>query len=209
MVAWKRVPSGGNPELTIWRHDDAAGPYIRVDNPWAEPDPAHNPWSAIITPTLQKMYIDAERAETTGVAWFDLIRRSGNGSFVRAEAAATNSDLTYRTYAVRSSDYKARLDARGIDPGIAALYRLAHMPRYIWVVEAVDRAARKQSLPDVLGEFLLDATTSEHADLQDRGLVGLHLEDLAFTTGPDHHELQQLAVPNAAAYISDLYVRVP
>lgn len=207
IVGWKRVPSPGHPELTLWRHDDAAGPYIRIDDPWQEARPQHRPWSAIITPLLQKMYIDAERAETTGKAWFELLRKSAIGTFRRAEQADAASELTYRAYAVRGTDYKSRLKDRGLDPGVASLYRLAHMPRYVWVVEAVDRAARKLGHPDVLGEFILDATISEHADLRDRGLVALHLEDYAFTAGPDHHELQHLTIANPRAYISDLYAR--
>lgn len=208
MVAWKRTPSAGNPTITLWRHDDAVGPYIRVDDPWNEPLAAHRPWSAIITPMLARMYIDAERAEATGYAWFELLRKSGSGTFPLSTAADASNELTYRTYAVRASDYKARLDHRGLDPSLAALFRLSHMPKHIWVVEAVDRGARSQGRPDVLGEFLLDATTSEYADLRDRGLVALHLEDFAFTAGPDHGEVQQLAVTQPSPYISDLYARV-
>lgn len=207
VVAWKRVPSPGHPELTLWRHDDAAGPYIRIDDPWNEAQEQHKPWAAIIAPLLQKMYIDAERAEATGRAWFELLRRSGNGAFARTEAADAAGQLTYRTYAVRATDYKSRLSVRGMDANLGTLLRLAHMPRYVWVVEAVDREARKAGRPDVLGQFILDATTSEYARLQDRGLIALHLEDFAFTSGPDHHELQQLTLADPQGYISDLYAR--
>jgi hypothetical protein len=207
VVAWDRVPSPGHDELTLWRHDDAAGPYIRVDDPWNEPDKAHHPWASILTPMLQKMYIDAERAETTGQFWLSGVRISPTGNFTQAKRAEQDKDLTYRTFAVLASAYKTRLARRGIDPELARLYRLAHMPRYIWVVEAVDRAARRDGRPDVLGEMIMDATMSEYADMRDAGLVALHLEDFAFTYGPDHRETQSLQVQSTEAYVSDLFAR--
>lgn len=207
VVAWKRTPSPGHGELTLWRHDDAAGPYIRIDDPWKEPCPAHQPWAWILTPMLQKMYIDAERAETTGDHWLSQALASTVGQFVGAKRAAAADKLTYRTFAVLASDYKKRLSKRNIDSELAKLYRLAHMPRYVWIVEAVDRTAREAGQPDVLGEMILDATMSEYADIRDRGLVALHLEDFAFTQGPDHRLTQVLDVGSTEPYISDLLAR--
>lgn len=207
VVAWKRTPSPGHRDLTLWRHDDAAGPYIRVDDPSNEPDPAHRPWANMITPMLPKMYIDAERAEVTGRMWLEQTLDSGNVSGTLAAAAATRGHLTFRTYAVLARDYKQRLAKRGLDPDLARLYRLAHMARYVWVVEAVDRLARQAGQPDVLGEVLLDATMSQYATATDAGVLGLHLEDFAFTSGPDHKQVQILAVQDAVPYLSDLAVR--
>lgn len=200
-------PALAHAELTLWRHDDAVGPYMRIDDPWKEPCPAHQPWAWILTPMPQKMYIDAERAETTGDHWLSQAMESTAGEFVRAKRAADTQKLTYRTFAVLASDYKKRLSKRNIDLELAKLYRLAHMPRYVWVVEAVDRTAREAGLPDVLGEIILDATMSEYADIRDRGLVALHLEDFAFTQGPDHRLTQVLDVELTEPYISDLFAR--
>lgn len=206
VVAWKRSPSAGHPELTVWRHDDSAGPYMRVEDPWDEPAEAHRPWVSVLPPLLSKMYIDAERAENMGRLWLESFAASGTEHPLSAGAQAADA-LTFRTYAVLSNDYKARLFGRGLHPDLVRLYRLAQMPRYIWVIEAVDRVARAAGGPDVLGELLLDATMSEASDFRDPGVVGLRLEMTAFTTGPDHQTLQQLQLPATGPYLSDLFAR--
>lgn len=206
MVAWKREPSIGHGELTVWRHDDAAGPYIRVDDPWDEPLPQHQQWTNVIPPLLNKMYIDAERAENTGRLWLESLAESAADAPLAAAARAADA-LTFRTFAVQSNDYKQRLADRGLHPELVLLYRLAQMPRYVWVIEAVDRKARKAGGPDVLGEIVLDATMSEASDLLDPGVLCAHLETAAFTTGPDHLAVQRVDLPPAGPYVSDLFAR--
>lgn len=205
VVAWKREPSAGHDKLTLWRHDDAAGPYIRVDDPWNEPQRQHQPWASVIPPLLNKMYIDAERAENSGLIWLRSLARSGH--FPLAADADAADALTFRTYAVRANDYKRRLSQRQMDPQLTRLYRLAHMPRYVWVVEAVDRRARDAGKPDVLGELLLDATMSEVTSLLDPGVLAVNLEATAFTTGPDYRVTRHVPLASAALYLSDLHVR--
>ncbi|BBX95631.1 hypothetical protein AWC15_04975 [Mycobacterium lacus] len=71
--------------------------------------------------------------------------------------------LALRTYAIRSNDFKANLEARAIPATIQREYRLARLPRFIWVVEAVDRQLRQAGAPCVVGEAVLDATSSDRA----------------------------------------------
>ncbi|ABK66914.1 hypothetical protein MAV101_09935 [Mycobacterium avium subsp. hominissuis 101] len=71
--------------------------------------------------------------------------------------------LALRTYAIRSNDFKANLDGRALPKTIQREYRLARLPRFIWVVEAIDRQLRQAGEPCVVGEAVLDATSSDHA----------------------------------------------
>lgn len=79
--------------------------------------------------------------------------------------------LALRTYAIRSNDFKANLAARTTSEAIQTEYRLARFPRFIWVVEAIDRQLRKAGKPCVVGEAVLDATSSDH-DPQE---IALHI----------------------------------
>ncbi|GAC1382476.1 MAG: hypothetical protein NVSMB48_13090 [Marmoricola sp.] len=202
VVGWDRTPSGGHDALTIWRHDDARGPYIRVDNPWAEPDPAHNPWRWVLTPLMPRMNLDAERAEATGAAILTLaVKAWANGG--RASVAAASGDLTFRTYAVTSSAYKRRLRARSLDPELVQLYRTTQMPKYVWVVEVVDRIARKKGLPNVMGEVVLDSTHGVPDNLASAGWLCMHVEGTALSRGLDHGTIRKASVSNTSGYLSD------
>lgn len=211
VVAWRRTASAGHTELTLWRHDDARGPYIRVDDPWNEPDPAHDPWRLILTPLMPKMNIDAERAEATGAAWMELMINSWgtmpDGSRSRAAEALANGDLAWRTFAVPSNGFKSRLAIRGLDASLVSLYRTTQMPRYIWVIEAVDRGARSASKPDVLGEIILDSTHASPRKLAISGLLCGHLEATAFSQAPDHTTTQMVSLTRRSHYLGDQIAR--
>lgn len=211
VVGWRRSASAGHARLTLWRHDDARGPYIRVDDPWNEPEPAHRPWRLILTPLMPKMNIDAERAEATGATWMELMIKSWgtmpDGSLSRAAEALANGHLTWRTFAVRSNAFKSRLALRGLDPTLVSLYRTTHMPRYIWIIEAVDREARGASRPDVLGEVILDSTHASPKKFAMSGLLCGHLETNAFSQAPDHNTTQMAHLARGSHYLGDQIAR--
>lgn len=75
------------------------------------------------------------------------------------------------TYAIRSNDFKRNMSARSLPEAIQLEYRLARLPRYVWVVAPGDRALRTAGEPRVLGEAVLDATSSDHNPEQ----VALHV----------------------------------
>lgn len=206
VVAWERKPSGGHAKLTLWRHDDARGPYIPVDDPWNEPEPAHQPWKFVLTPLMPRMNIDAERAEATGAA---LLRQAASqwsrnsGGPGRAAQALAAGELTFRTYAVASNAYKQRLPQRGLDPALVQMYRTTQMSKYIWVVEAVDTVARSASQPSVLGEVILDSTHASPENLALAGALAVHVEGTAASIGFDHGSLRRAQLSQTAAYLSD------
>ncbi len=207
VVAWDRTPSRGHGRLTLWRHDDARGPYIPVDDPWNEPDEAHRPWKFILTPLMPRMNIDAERAEATGAAWLEIATKqwslAPDGTAGRAAQAMAVDEMAYQTYAVASNDYKKRLPLRGLDPDLMLLYRTTHMPKYIWVIEAIDRTARRNSQPSVLGEIILDATHASPERLALTGVLCAHVESMAISQAFDHETVRQVKLASIAPYLSD------
>ena len=202
VVAYRRDPGGG---VTLWRHDDARGPYLEVADPWDEPEEVHAPWRTAITPLLPAVYVTAERAEAAGRLWFTGYLGHAEPDEPLARAAAAD-ELTYRTYVIRSDDYVEGLAGRGVDPGLADLYRLGSMPEYVWVVEAVDRAARREGRPDVMGEALVDSTASTHHEPLQAGLLALHGGRVAHRVGPDHGTRREIPLAAPGHYPSG---RVP
>jgi hypothetical protein len=175
--------------IVFYRHDDSAGPYIRVADPWNEPEPQHHPWLVALPPLPQKAYLTAERAEALATLW---IRAAAVGSPATAQLLAEGR-LTLRTYGIRATSYKGALGGRAIPDEVAQLYRLANWPRYIWVIEALDRDARDRGDPSVHGEVLLDATAHHLTSANDTApLLGLHLDGTAVLQTPDHNEVRRI-----------------
>ena len=178
--------------ITFYRHDDAAGPYIEVPDPWHEPNEAHQPWSLALTPLQRKCYVTAERAELLGSLWLQTLANQLKAE-IPADAALHQADLTFRTYAVPSWEFKRSL-GRIPFTDIAEMYRLAHLPRFIWVVEAIDRSALEAGKPNlVLGEVVVDATANHvgsHDDLS--SLIALHLAGFAYSQSADHEQVTTL-----------------
>jgi len=197
VVAYHRTSAG----VGLWRHDDARGPYIEVDDPFDEPEDAHRPWQTAILPLLPAIYVTAERAEAAGRLWFAGYLAHADADEPVARAAAAD-ELTYRTFVIRADDYLEGFAGRGVDRSLADLYRLGPLPEHLWVVEAVDRAARRAGRPDVVGEALVDATASTHHEPLQEGLVALHGGRLAHRVGPDHGTRREIHLAEPGHYRS-------
>lgn len=191
VVAYQRKPSPGNPAITLWRHDDARGPYLRVDDPWAETAEAHRPWVAAYLPLLPKAYIDAERAEAVGRTWVNHFRTYfpdyAGSTLAPADARPDVLDQsTLRTYLVEANRYKQELADRGAPAELTAALRRAELSRYLWVIEVVDRQERAAGRPDVIGEILLDATLTQFEPQGDpSAIAAFHIDSIGWISGVD------------------------
>lgn len=197
--AYTRKQSGGNSSITLYRHDDAFGPYVKVDNPWAEPHPAHQPWLTAILPLPPKIYMTAEKAEAVGRWSFG--QHVGNASagdpILETQKAGR---LSLITYGIAGRDYKHGLLSRAnLDPVLAREYRLSSWPRNIWVVEAVDKSLRDAGQPAVLGEAIIDPTAHREPNQVDTGLLALHVPGSFAAVTPDFRNLRT-AVTHSQAY---------
>lgn len=167
------------------RHDDQAGPYLVVENVLNDIDPTtgkvYGPWRTMHVPVPDKLWLSPEAAEKKGGLYLVTASRqiaaASNGvplPFTSLVDLATSNRLSLRTYAMRSNDFKGQLETRRLATNIRREYRLARLPRFIWVVEAIDRAHRGTGSPCVLGEAVLDATSSDHAP----EAIALHVHGL-------------------------------
>ncbi len=97
------------------------------------------------------------------------------------------STATYPcAYGVSSVRFKAGLKARNDPDEVAALYRMANCTRYVWVVEAVDRAMRNWTASGI-GELILDATAHHLVAVDDQGpILALHVAGNAVTRSIDY-----------------------
>lgn len=159
LVGYERV-AGGTPQerITFFRHDDETGPYHAVPN-FRFDDYA--PWEYLVVPLPGKVYLSGEAAEVVGEAHLRQaleVHASEENDRLLADLASDKPSYSFRSTVLLSNEFKRHLDARGVPPVLAAVYRRMQMSRWIWVVELVDRSRRNQSEPYVIGEVVLDAT---------------------------------------------------
>lgn len=207
VVAYDSSPSGGDEALTLWRHDDTMGPYIKVDDPWEEASDKHRPWRTAYLPLLPKAWMDAERAAAYSRDWIHsfLTTEFAQGTTLQlAHDREEETDrATFRTYLTTSTRFKQALAARNVPTPLVKAYRFAPMSRLIWVVEIVDRGRRRTGQPDVIGEIILDATLTQHEPVSDpHAALAIHVDSIAFIPGVDQSELREVTVEPGLYYSS-------
>lgn len=172
LCGYRRRPPPNTGWIEFVRHDDQAGPYRLVTNVLNDVDPAtgkvYGPWSTLQVPLPEKVWLAPEVAERKGGEYLrnasQQIAAAWPGAlpFTSLDQLIAGQHLALRTYVTRSNDFKGRLSARGLPTSIRREYSLARLPRFVWVVEAVDRQLRDAGQPCVIGEAVLDATSSDH-----------------------------------------------
>ncbi len=152
------------------RHDDQAGPYTIVSDVLRDVAPdtgrVYGPWQMMQVPMPEKIWLAPEVAERKGAEL--LISLSSEISnvfptkpFLDLQELMNLGRLRLHTYAIEANSFKKELFPRGVTATIRRAYSFARLPHYIWVVEAVDRELRDAGEPCVLGEAVLDATSSD------------------------------------------------
>lgn len=175
VIGWSRDPNDPKRILFV-RHDDQQGPYLPVHNPLDDvmaqmDDEIHHygPWRTLQVPVPPKIWLAPENAERkagqllhalSGPLAAAIKKHIGGDVEILPDLVAAGR-LALRTYPALSETFKQRLQGLGLDPAHVRGYRLARLPRYVWVVEVVDRQLRDQGKPCVLGEAVVDATSSD------------------------------------------------
>lgn len=136
--------------------DDEHGPYV-LRRFGARQSPR---WKRLIVPLPEQMHVPAERAEPLGE---ERLRKQLAASDATPMATTVLSRLDGKsvgiiTSAIPSNDFKATLDERGFDPIATSGYARLPMPKWLWVVEAVDLDAHRKYEPSVYAEAVLDPT---------------------------------------------------
>lgn len=87
-----------------------------------------------------------------------------------------SGQLAVRSFATTGSDLKLGLPSRVKDESLLGIIGLTQLPKYVWVVEILDRRLRKKSQPAVRAMVVLDASVvSEQAASGDVGALIVHL----------------------------------
>jgi hypothetical protein len=141
-------------------NDDRAGPYIEISSPFEY----RAPWRSIMVPLPPKVYMSGESAENE--AWRRL-RFAGlqpealPGWREIADGIQRRTTHALRVSLQRSNEYKRRALDRGLHDAAVREICLANLPRYVWVVEARNRAEHDAGRSSVAGEVVFDSTSQE------------------------------------------------
>jgi hypothetical protein len=192
-------PAGHN-DIVLFVHDDARGPYIRIDDPWHD-EPPRRPWKVALPSLPPKVFLSGERAEELGRKWLSKLSSQRPASPL-GKASATPKRIVYRTYARLAHEYKRDLPSRGMPPAVVDLYRFAMWPRYVWIVEAIDGELQAKGSDCVVGEVILDATAHHAAEMYDHVLLALNASGEAFMFEPDHQSTRVVEAGQFAPYRS-------
>lgn len=191
LCGYRRTDAAQPGWIEFVRHDDQAGPYLLVTDVLNDVDPAtgkkYGFWRTMHVPVPDKLWLAPEAAERKGGEY--LLRASrritaatpGPLTFTSLDGLISADRLALRTYAIRSNDFKNALPSRGLRDSIVQEYALARLPRYVWVVEAIDRQLREAGADAVVGEAVLDATSSDHAPEE----IALHIHGLMWMQQTD------------------------
>jgi hypothetical protein len=149
-------------------------PGIWVNGPDAELGGARA-FAAGITRARQAIESGAKNCvfHTPGSEALNQIKGHESAIATSARPGNKNRGLALRSYVVPATDFKDGFARRcTLDPVAVAQVRLAKLPKFVWVVEVLDRGAREKDMPSVVGEVVLDAT---EFDLIDTKTLILHL----------------------------------
>lgn len=197
MVICGYIRRSGASDVSFIVNDDRRGPYLRVDNTVEDVDYESGEryaWDAVLVPVPEKLWMAAEAAERAGCTQLLAAARVASiagfaaASVVESKHAA--GELSVRTYAISGTRFKERVRKHYSDPNIVREYSLLRLPRYVWVVEAIDRQTRDENKGSdrddnakcVLAEVLFDATASD----QQPNILATRLPGILSMPKPDN-----------------------
>ena len=164
----REIRPGQSDWIRFIRHDDQRGPYLVVDdvlNDVAADGYEYSPWKYLVVPLPEKVWLTAKPTEASGARLLPALARDlvsavpGSPARELLDKAAAG-EIRLRTYMQPANQFKRRLIGR-VDPVLQREYRMARFPRYIWIVEAIDRIRRQGGASEcVLGEAVFEGTSS-------------------------------------------------
>jgi hypothetical protein len=167
--------------LVGWRHtdynrveliacDDQQGPYERIADPLADEVLERGDWWSVMLPLPSKVYLSADGAEIGAINMVLTGAARANGGLgdeqdrdfaaFAEHLEVLDGPISIRTRLLQGRRFKAALD-KSRPAAVRRLYRMAHLPQYVWLVEFQDREARRRGDPPVLAEVVLDSTSHE------------------------------------------------
>jgi len=174
ICGYSRDDSG---QVQLIVNDDSRGPYLAVSDILRDVDEAtgqERRWDQLVVPLPEKLWMTGSSAERRGLDYFmGAARRAASANVSDANKvleAEASGKLGVRTYFSTSNRFKERLRERCKDPVIIREYALVRLPRFIWIVEALDVAEREKGKRAglsfdknccVFGEIVFDGTSDD------------------------------------------------
>ncbi len=168
LVGWERVDG----RVRLLACDDQVGPYEPIDDV-LEDQRAGGRWVSLMVPLPEKAFLTGEAAEqmawniAQGAANLTTSANAQEQDFVafRHQLEHLRAGISVRTQLIRGREYKNRIGAQDRHPDALRLYRMAHLPNWVWLVEFHDPRAREGGQPCVLAEIVFDSTSHDVAPL--------------------------------------------
>jgi hypothetical protein len=159
IVGFFEYDPGGYRHIRFIACDDQVGPY-EIVNPFRY-DRKRGRWETIIVPLPPRAWLTGEGAENDA---YD--RLTAHSDLPLSEWAEPGQGLEtghiqLHTQLLRGRNYKHALPQQSRAPEVVKALRLAHLSRYVWVVEAHDETKRRAGEPSVVAELIYDYTSSE------------------------------------------------
>jgi hypothetical protein len=174
LVGWRHADDG-DPELIAC--DDQRGPYVITDpviKSLGEPRP-RNCWESIMVPLPASVMLSGIAAELDARSTVQLTQDAvakGRSDVQMTELAALaprlaqlDGDVSVRSRLMLGRAYKQALDRARADTA-RTLFRMAHLPQWVWVVEFQDRVLRSTGEDCVLAEIVFDASSTDSMPIQ-------------------------------------------
>ncbi|MFN8111645.1 MAG: hypothetical protein U0R51_00450 [Solirubrobacterales bacterium] len=155
LVGWKRASDGS---VRFIACDDQVGPYEEIPSPFTH---YRAPWHSIMVPLPPKVFLTGETAENDAFRTLRGVWRARPGTQPLADALQSE-DIQLRTRLKSVRAFKREIANQTSSADVLRAIRLAHLPHFVWVVEAHLRAACRKS-NCVIGTVLYDATSSDYA----------------------------------------------
>lgn len=159
---YEREP--GNPESTVFLAcDDQVGPYEELD-PFKN-DTERGFWDMLMIPLPRRAWLTGEAAESDAYETLSNLRADETplpGAWVDTARTLKRGELRLYSTLMLGRRYKERLVVQRRHEDAVRALRLAHLSQWVWVVEAVDEAARRQGEPAAVAEIVYDYTSSDY-----------------------------------------------
>lgn len=183
--------------------DDQAGPFkrVRVDDLVDDISELHPTDVVMMTPLPRGIWMSSRDAERVGASLIadaaekrlshvrDLPADNSRPDVLEALASlsartASPDTLSVRTYTISGSDFKIALADRVRDPDVLSAVGLTQLAKYVWVVEAIDRSARRSDPSQaVVATVVLDASNAHTSDSVGPGPLLVHLPGFIYGQG--------------------------
>lgn len=164
-------------DVVLVVYDDQSMAYELVEDPLLD---GRGPWHALVIPAIDRIELSGEGAEERA---FSHLKTSAQAVLKAAEegeqadqgdidlaalrpgVATLRGDVSVRVQLIEGRVLKAVMSAQGRGSQAASIYRMARLPKWVWVAELQDRKLRADNEPCVLAEIVFDTTSPDEVPI--------------------------------------------